>query len=57
MARRLIALWFPALATDRLYRAGAARDPALPLVTVDGQGGRLRLVAVDAAAAQAGLAP
>ena len=46
MARRILSLWLPRLATDRLAR----REPALrelPLVTVAGERGRMIVVAVN----------
>lgn len=67
--RRVISLWLPYLATDRLRRPGSfgpgRSDPRAdlrrgrghPLVTVRDEGGRCILVAVDAAAAAAGLRP
>ncbi len=50
-------MWFPRFATDRL-RAGRRDNPsAPPLATVTQVRGTLRLAAVDAAAARAGLTP
>jgi len=54
--RRILALWFPRLPTDRVER----RRPELrarPLVAVAGERGRRVLRAVNAAAEAAGLAP
>ncbi|WP_207478186.1 Y-family DNA polymerase [Arenibaculum pallidiluteum] len=64
MARRILAVWLPRLATDRLARRGVAeRDggghgrEGRPLAAVAGVRGRRLLTAVDALAEQAGLAP
>jgi protein ImuB len=68
MRARILSLWLPNLATDRLLRsarraadgreaAGSALDPARPLATCAGHKGALRLEAVCARAAEAGLAP
>lgn len=55
--RRILSLWLPSLATDRLCRRGAAfavwRDK--PLVTVGAAHGGLRLAAANGAARAAGL--
>jgi protein ImuB len=61
MLRRLLALWLPRFATDRLVRRRAAHAPAADLrrplaVTADDRG-RLRLAAVNRAAELAGLRP
>ncbi len=56
MARRVLSLWLPRLATDRL----AQREPALrelPLVTVAGERGRMIVAAVNAPAESAGIRP
>lgn len=56
--RRILSLWLPRLPTDRLKRSRAPADgPARPCVTVARQHNALLLVAVDAAAARAGLTP
>lgn len=54
--RRIVSLYLPDFATDRLARA-QPRDEARPLVTVTDSSGRLVLAAVNAAARTAGLAP
>lgn len=61
MTRRVISLWLPRLATDRLRRAGSGQAEAAPsdrplVLTTEAHGRRL-LAAVDAAAAMAGLSP
>jgi protein ImuB len=56
MARRVLSLWLPGLATDRLAR----REPALrrsPLVTVAGERGRMIVAAVNSLAESAGIQP
>ncbi|MDX1542004.1 MAG: DNA polymerase Y family protein, partial [Geminicoccaceae bacterium] len=53
MRSRILSLWLPRLATDRLARAGA--DPAKPLATYESRDGACRLEAVSAAAEAAGL--
>lgn len=57
--RRIVSLWLPRLATDRLVRPGAplAGWGEVPLATISAGTGGLRLAAVNAAAATAGLAP
>lgn len=69
MRSRILSLWLPNLATDRLLRharrdadrtdaaAGSALDPKRPLATFVNQKSALRLEAVCARAADAGLAP
>jgi protein ImuB len=68
MRSRILSLWLPNLATDRLLRparrgadrpdaAGSALDPVRPLATFVNQKSALRLEAVCARAADAGLAP
>ena len=68
MRSRILSLWLPNLATDRLLRharrgadrtdaAGSALDPMRPLATFVNQKSALRLEAVCARAAEAGLAP
>ena len=70
MRSRILSLWLPNLATDRLRRrarraaggrdagsAAAALDPERPLATFVSQNGALRLAAVCARARAAGLAP
>ena len=54
MARRVLSLWLPKLATERLAR----REPALleaPLVTVAGERGRMIVAAANAPAESAGI--
>ena len=56
MARRVLSLWLPGLATDRLAR----REPALlklPLVTIAGERGRMIVAAANAPAEAAGIQP
>ena len=53
---RYLSLWLMRLATDRIVRQRAAPDPR-PLVVTGRQGNVERLTAVDAAAANLGLAP
>jgi protein ImuB len=56
MARRVLSLWLPRLATDRLAR----REPALrenPLVTVVGERGRMIVAAANAPAESVGIQP
>ncbi|MEX0814332.1 MAG: DNA polymerase Y family protein, partial [Dongiaceae bacterium] len=60
--RRVISLWLPRFATDRLRQQrqdgrAARADDARPLVTVVAVGGLALVAAVDAAAAATGLAP
>ncbi len=57
--RRILALWLPSFATDRLRRRMGGRAPAAdrPFAAVLAERGRLSLRAVDAAARAAGLAP
>ena len=59
--RRLIAVWFPYLATERLERgerAGTATDMAHhPTATLLESRGQMMLAAVNAAGAEAGLSP
>ncbi|SDE42049.1 Y-family DNA polymerase [Belnapia rosea] len=57
MTERFLALHLPSFATDRLRRAAPALPPNRPLATWAGFGTRRLLVAVDAAAASAGLRP
>jgi protein ImuB len=68
MRSRILSLWLPDLATDRLLRhawravdgrdgAGSVLDPERPLATFAGHRGALRLDAVCARAREAGLAP
>src|SRR5918994_3319233 len=68
MRSRILSLWLPNVATDRLLRharraadgregAGSALDPARPLASFAGHKGALRLGAVCARARGAGLAP
>jgi len=64
VSRRILALWLPTFATDRLCRVRAGGDAgraatlrARPLATTLADRGRLVLAAVNAAAAGEGLAP
>jgi protein ImuB len=52
-----IAVWLPRLSTDRWYRSGAAPADRRPLALYAKDANAFRLTAVDARAAQAGLAP
>ena len=66
---RVVSVWLPRLATDRLHRLHAQRrrptspasrsrpDPSAPLVTALPLRGGLRVAAVDARAAAAGIVP
>ena len=55
--QRVVSIFLPTWPTDRLRRklGAAAPDAALPLVLVGQTGRRREVVAVDAAALQAGL--
>jgi protein ImuB len=53
--KRVIAVWLPTFATDRLQRAG--HDPDLPLATVGAVHGGLRVAAANGAARRAGVDP
>lgn len=55
--RRVISLWLPRLATDRLNRASLASWRERPMATVHSMQGGLRIAAVNAAAQVAGIAP
>ena len=57
MSRRILALWLPTLPTDRLRRFRNGDNSAAPLAVMAAERGRMNLVALDAAAADAGLAP
>jgi protein ImuB len=64
MRSRILSLWLPTLPTDRLARrarreggAGPLADSSQPAATFAAEGSALRLVAVNAAAAAAGLGP
>jgi protein ImuB len=54
--RRIVSLWLPHFATERIRRA-SSEAPAGPLATIRTVADRCLLVAVDAAAAAGGLAP
>jgi protein ImuB len=55
-ARRILALWFPRLPTDRLRRTRSAASPdALPLVIAEKTGNALRVASLDRKAASLGL--
>lgn len=61
-SRRVVSLWLPSFATDRLRRrlakaAGAAGWKPRPLATVTAGHGGLRIAAADRAAADGGVAP
>ncbi|MGE0224830.1 MAG: DNA polymerase Y family protein [Acetobacteraceae bacterium] len=56
--RRVVSLWFPTLATDRLNgRHAGTRDTGAPLVTAHHDGRRRVIAAADMAARGAGLSP
>jgi protein ImuB len=55
--KRVISLWLPRFATDRLSRTGSHPDRAQPLATVTSIHGGQRLAAVNHAATKNGLAP
>ena len=56
--RRFLALWFPFLPSDRLWLAqGHGLSPEAPLAFVEKQKGAMRLVSLNRAAVEAGLAP
>lgn len=59
--RRILHVWFPFLATDRIGRTrrarGGERHPARPLVTAQKVGGALLISSVDACARRMGLSP
>ncbi len=55
--RRILALWFPFLPTDRLRRQEPATRPDAPLALIETVRGALRLSAIDARAQALGLAP
>jgi len=59
--RRILHVWLPFLATDRIDRLRRPDDPArhrtVPFVTVERHGGNMQIVAVDACAAREGLQP
>ena len=56
--RRILALWFPRLPTDRLQRnARTAASDAPPLVIAAKLGNALRISALDRKASQLGLRP
>ncbi len=65
MRRRILALWLPTLPTNRLRRSWARQGASArradgeqpPLVVMAAEKGRLKIVAVDSMAAEAGLAP
>lgn len=54
---RILALWFPHWATDRLKRAKPSHDRTRPLITHEKIKGALRLVSLDAHAVSLGLYP
>jgi len=57
MRRRIVSLWFPRLATDRIVRDRGADRAARPLAVTAETGNRILLTAVDCVAEEAGLAP
>jgi protein ImuB len=57
MKKRIVSLWFPRLATDRIQRQRGAEWAARPLAAVVEVGNRIMLAGVNRAAEQAGLAP
>lgn len=58
MTRRIVSLWLPRLATDRLRRRrGVADRPLVVAGETGGRGGRRFVMAVDAAAEEAGITP
>ena len=57
MKKRIVSIWFPRLATDRIQRRRGAEWAARPLAAVVEAGNRIMLAGVNRAAEQAGLAP
>lgn len=56
-ARRILALWFPRLPTDRLRRKSPDASPDAPFVIAAKTGNALRISALDRKASQLGLRP
>lgn len=57
MRRRIVSLWFPRLATDRLARERGPDRAGRPLAVTVEAGSRILLAGVDRIAEEAGLAP
>jgi protein ImuB len=57
MKKRIVSIWFPRLATDRIQRQRGAQWAARPLAAVVEAGNRIMLAGINRAAEQAGLAP
>lgn len=57
MKKRIVSLWFPRLATDRITRRRGVEWASRPLAAVVESGNRTLLAGVNRAAEQAGLAP
>ncbi len=57
MKKRIVSIWFPRLATDRIQRRRGAELAVRPLAAVVEAGNRIMLAGVNRAAEQAGLAP
>jgi protein ImuB len=57
MRRRIVSLWFPRLATDRIRRQRGPEPDVRPLAAVVESGNRILLSGVTLAAEQEGLAP
>ncbi len=55
--RRILSLWLPSFATDRLRRADRPVASDRPLATVRAEGGRALIAVPDAAARAAGIVP
>lgn len=55
--RRVVSLWLPRFATDRLRRTAGRDSRRQPLATVEARDGRLLLAGLDRAAAAVGLYP
>ena len=57
MKKRIVSIWFPRLATDRIQRQRGPEWEARPLAAVVESGSRIMLAGVNRVAEQAGLAP
>ncbi|MDE0059824.1 MAG: DNA polymerase Y family protein, partial [Defluviicoccus sp.] len=55
--RRVVSLWLPRFATDRLRRSAGRDSRRAPLATVESRDGRLLLAGLDRGGAAAGLHP
>ena len=55
--RRVVAVWFPTWATDRLRRSAAPPPPDAPLVTASSDGRRMAIAAADRVALALGIRP